>query len=214
MGRVQAWLAALAILSLASAGAASAQAERPLNLVVLGDSLTAGYGLPGNAAFPAQLERALKERGHAVTIQNAGVSGDTASGGLSRLGWSAPDGTDAVIVALGANDALRGIDPKLTRAALDEIIQRLRARNIPVLLVGMYAPRNLGPDYVRAFDVIFPELAKKHGVALYPFFLEGVVGERSMNLADGVHPNAQGVAVMVKGILPTLEEFLGRLRKA
>lgn len=202
------------MLGITLAGASAAQGERPFNLVVLGDSLTAGYGLPGNAAFPAQLERALKERGHAVAIQNAGVSGDTASGGLSRLDWSVPEGTDGVIVALGANDALRGIDPNVTRAALEQIIQRLKARNIPLLLAGMYAPRNLGSDYVRAFDAIYPELARQHGVTLYPFFLEGLVGERSLNLPDGMHPNERGVAAMVKGILPTVEEFLDRLRKA
>src|SRR5204862_4532638 len=144
-------------------------ADRPVRIVVLGDSLSAGLGLPAQDTLPAKLERALRAKGVAVEIQNAGVSGDTAAGGLARLDWSVPDGTDAVILELGANDALRGADPKQTRAALNAIIRRLKERRIAVLLAGMLAPRNLGEDYARGFDPIYPELAAAHGLVLYPF---------------------------------------------
>ncbi|PSC07009.1 arylesterase [Alsobacter soli] len=190
----------------------AALASRPLRVVALGDSLTAGYMLPQDAAFPEQLEKALKAQGVAVEIQNAGVSGDTASQGLERLDWSVPDGTDAVIVELGANDALRGVDPAVTRKALDEIIARLKARNIAVLLAGMYAPRNMGADYVQAFDGIYRDLAAKHGVPLYPFFLDGIAGDRALNLQDGLHPNPQGVKVIVSRILPAVTSFLNTVK--
>ncbi len=189
-------------------------ADRPMRIVVLGDSLSAGFGLAANEALPAKLETALKAKGIAVAVENAGVSGDTAAGGLSRLDWSVPDGTDAVILELGANDALRGIDPKATRASLDAIIRRLKERRIAVLLAGMLAPRNLGPDYAKAFDAIYPELAAAHGLILYPFILEGVAGERTLNLSDGIHPTAAGVDVMVKGMLPKVEELIARVRAA
>jgi len=184
---------------------------RPLKLVALGDSLTAGYGLPGEAAFPAVLERALRAKGYAVSITNAGVSGDTTSGGLARLDWSVPDGTDGVILELGANDMLRGIDPNVARQALDQILARLRDRGIPVLLTGMYASRNLGAEYVARFEAIFPDLAKKYGVPLYPFFLDGVAGVREFALPDGLHPTAKGVQVVVERILPTVERFVAQL---
>jgi acyl-CoA thioesterase-1 len=184
---------------------------QPLRLVALGDSLTAGYGLPQEAAFPVALERALKAKGHRVEIINAGVSGDTASGGLDRLDWSVPDGTDGVILELGANDMLRGLDPAVTRKALEAIVERLKARNIPVLLAGMYASRNLGSDYVQKFDPIYPDIAKKHDLVLYPFFLDGVAGDRSLNLPDGLHPTAKGVEIIVGRILPSVEGFLARL---
>ena len=190
---------------------AQGAAMRPLKLVALGDSLTAGYGLPGEAAFPAVLERALRAKGYAVSIANAGVSGETTSGGLARLDWSVPDGTDGVILELGANDMLRGIDPNVPRQALDQILARLRERGIPVLLTGMYASRNLGPDYVARFEAIFPDLAKKHGVPLYPFFLDGVAGVRELTLPDGLHPTAKGVQVVVERILPTVERFVAQL---
>ncbi|MEH3147157.1 MAG: arylesterase [Methylobacterium frigidaeris] len=190
-----------------------AAADRPLSLVALGDSLTAGYGLPADAAFPAVLERALKARGASVTVANAGVSGDTATGGLDRVEWSVPDGTDGVILELGANDMLRGTDPAVTEKALDGIITRLKARGIPVLLAGMKAGRNLGPDYVARFDAIFPALAQKHGLLLYPFFLDGIAGERGLNLPDGLHPTRAGVERIVQGILPTVEDFVKRLRQ-
>src|SRR5262245_48943025 len=167
-----------------------AAVERPVRIVALGDSLTAGYGLAADKAFPARLARALAARGHVVEIANAGVSGDTTSDGLARLDWSVPDGTDAVILELGANDALRGIDPAIVRAALEAIMSRLKERRIAVLLAGMRAPPNLGVDYVRAFDAIFPELATKFGAVLYPFFLDGVATERNLNQPDGMHPTA------------------------
>ena len=187
-------------------------ANGPIRIVALGDSLTAGLGLPAKDAFPAQLERALRAKGYDVAIANAGVSGDTASAGLARVDWSVPDGTEAVILELGANDALRGIDPKVTRAALDNILQRLQARGIAVLLCGMLAPRNLGPDYVRAFDSIFPELAAKYDAIFYPFFLEGVLTQQNFTLKDRVHPSAAGIAAIVVGILPKAEELIARVR--
>lgn len=182
-----------------------------MKLVALGDSLTAGYNLPASAAFPVVLEKTLRDKGVAVEIVNAGVSGDTTQGGLERLDWSVPDGTDGVILELGANDALRGIDPALPRQALDTIIARLKARNIPVLLAGMYAPRNLGADYTGRFDAIYPELAQKYGLVLYPFFLEGIAGDKALNQADGLHPTAEGVRVIVRSILPTVERFVASL---
>jgi len=185
--------------------------ERTLRLVALGDSLTAGYGLPQEAAFPAVLERALKAKGYRVEIANAGVSGDTSSGGLDRLDWSVPDGTDGVIVELGANDMLRGLDPAITRRNIEGIVERLKAKNIPVMLAGMYASRNLGPDYIRKFDTIYSDIAEKHDLVLYPFFLDGVAGERSHNLPDGLHPTAKGVEMIVERILPSVETFLARL---
>ncbi|WP_246102194.1 arylesterase [Methylobacterium terricola] len=186
---------------------------RSLNLVALGDSLTAGYGLPAAAAFPVQLEAALKARGHAVAVANAGVSGDTATGGLDRVDWSVPDGTDGVILELGANDMLRGTDPAVTEKALDAIVARLKARGIPVMLAGMRAAPNLGLDYGKRFDAIYPRLAERYGLILYPFFLDGIAGDRSLNLADGLHPTRDGVAKVVTGILPSVEDFLTRLRK-
>ena len=210
------WRALVTALLLAAASAmhaapANAAPDRTVKLVALGDSLTAGYNLPQSAAFPTVLEAALKARGHKVEIANAGVSGDTATGGLDRLDWSVPDGTDGVILELGANDMLRGTDPDVTRRALETIIVRLKERKIPVLLAGMYAARNLGPDYTRRFDAIYPELAQKHGLTLYPFFLDGVAGQARLALPDGMHPSAEGVKVMVERVLPTLEMFLGSI---
>jgi acyl-CoA thioesterase-1 len=193
------------------AGAALA-ADRPVKIVALGDSLTAGYQLPASETFPARLERALKAKGLAVEIANAGVSGDTSTGGLSRLAWSVPEGTDAVILELGANDMLRGVDPNVTREALDAIIRKLKQRGIELLLCGMRAPPNLGADYARAFDPIYPQLAEKHGVLFYPFFLDGVAANASLNLSDGMHPNGNGVAAIVNGILPKVEELIARVR--
>ena len=187
-------------------------AERPIRIVVLGDSLAAGFGLAAPDALPAKLERALKQKGMAVAIENAGVSGDTPAGGLARLDWSVGEGTDAVILELGANDALRGSDPKATRTALEAIIKRLKERHIAVLLAGMLAPRNFGPDYARAFDAIYPELAAAHDLILYPFILEGVAGDRALNQPDGLHPTAAGVDVMVDGMLPKVEELIGRVK--
>ncbi len=180
-------------------------------MVVLGDSLSAGLGLPASSAFPARLQKSLQAKGIAVDIINAGVSGDTTSGGRDRLDWSVPEGTEAVILELGANDALRGIDPRVTRAALTDILTRLKARRIAVLLCGMLAPPNYGSDYSARFNAIYPELAKSFGVPLYPFFLEGVATDASLNQADGLHPTAEGVDMIVKNILPTVEAFLGTI---
>jgi acyl-CoA thioesterase I len=184
---------------------------RPVSIVALGDSLTAGYGLPAPAAFPNVLEQALRAKGRNVSIQNAGVSGDTASGGRDRLDWSVPDGTDLVIVALGANDALRGVDVSVTTAALDMILTRLAERKIPALLAGMLAPPNNGTVYGEAFRDMYVGLGKKHNVPLYPFFLDGVAGVPSMNLPDQLHPNAEGVREMVRRILPVVEARLDHL---
>jgi acyl-CoA thioesterase-1 len=187
-------------------------AGRAVNIVALGDSLTAGYGLVATDAFPAQLQRALEARGIAATVVNAGVSGDTTTGGLARLDWSVPDGTDAVILELGANDALRGIDPAVTRKTLDAMLRRFQERKIPVLLCGMMAPPNLGAEYGRAFNAIYPDLAAKTGALLYPFFLTGVAADPGLNQRDGMHPTAAGVAVIVARILPQVEELIARVR--
>lgn len=195
------------LLSAMNTGAASAQTT-PLRLVAFGDSLSAGYLLPADAAFPVVLEKALRSKGLNVEVANAGVSGDTTAGGLARLDWSVPDGVQGVILELGANDALRGLDPALAEQALDTIITRLRARRIKVLLAGMLAPRNNGPEYSAAFDAMYPRLATKHGLRLYPFFLEGVLGEQGMTLADRMHPSRQGVETIVARILPTVELFI------
>ena len=203
----------VATLASAAPSSRTEAASRPIRLVALGDSLMAGYNLPENAAFPAVLEKALKAKGHNVEIANAGVSGDTAMGGLDRLAWSVPDGTDGVIVELGANDMLRGLDPAIKRRAIESIVERLRARNIPVMLAGMFASRNLGADYARRFDSLYRDIAEKHGVVLYPFFLDGIVGDRALNLPDGVHPSAKGVEVIAERILPTVESFLGRIQQ-
>lgn len=187
------------------------RAQGPVKIVALGDSLTAGFGLPAAESFPVKLERALATVGVAASIANAGVSGDTASGGLARLDWSVPEGTDAVIIELGANDALRGIDPKVTRGALETILQRLKRRQIPVLLCGMVSPPNMGPDYARMFDSIFPELARSYDAVFYPFFLEGVAAETGLNQRDGLHPTAAGVDVIVTRILPKVENLIARV---
>lgn len=179
-------------------------------VLALGNSLTAGYGLPATAGFVAQLQAALDARGLDVRIVDAGVSGDTTAGGLARLDWILADGADAAIVELGANDALRGIDPASSRSNLDGILGALGERGRPVLLAGMAAPRNLGAQYVAAFDGMYPELADTHGVIFYPFFLDGVAGVPSLNQSDGIHPNAQGVAVIVERILPYVLRLLDR----
>jgi acyl-CoA thioesterase-1 len=185
-----------------------------MSLVALGDSLSAGYQLPADAAFPAVLEQALRTKGLDVTVANAGVSGDTAQAGLDRLDWSVPDGTDAVIVELGANDMLRGLDPAATEKTLDAILTRLQARGIKVLLAGIYALPNLGADYEARFRAIFPALAAKHAVPLYPFFLDGVTGNKALELPDGMHPNAEGVKVMVTKVLPAVEALVRAAQKS
>lgn len=203
------FFASLAITALLSAGFARAE---PVKLVGFGDSLMAGYQLPAADAFPVKLEKALREKGHDVEIANAGVSGDTSSGGLARLDWSIPEGTDGVILELGANDALRGIAPEETEKNLDAMLTRLRERGIAVLLAGMMAPPNMGADYAERFNGIYKRLADKHGVPLYPFFLDGVVTHANLQIEDGMHPNPEGVDVMVRSFLPAAEAFLASIK--
>jgi acyl-CoA thioesterase-1 len=205
--------AALFAASLLAAAPAGAQDET-LEIVAFGDSLVHGYGLPEGEPFPAQLEAALHARGYdAVEVVNAGSSGDTSDSGRSRLSWVLSDSADAAIVVLGANDALRGIDPAVTRKNLDAILAALQEKGIATLLAGMKAPRNMGQDYVAEFDAIYPELAEKHGVLLYPFFLQGVAQDPDLNQSDGIHPNAEGVAVIVENILPKVESLIARARE-
>lgn len=208
----------IAIVAALSAGfgvAAAAQqaaGPSPVKIVALGDSLTAGYGLSDKDGFVPRLQAALTAKGIAAEVVNAGVSGDTSSDGLARLDWSVLQGTSAVIVELGANDMLRGIKPQLTRDALDKILQRLTARHIAVLLCGMRAAPNLGADYGNAFEAIYPDLAAKYGVLLYPFFLDGVAGNLKLTQPDGMHPNPAGVDIIVERILPKVEELAARAR--
>lgn len=190
---------------LALGGPALAETFR---IVGFGDSLMAGYQLPAADAFPVKLEKALRENGYEIEIANAGVSGDTSSGGLARLDWSIPEGTQGVILELGANDALRGIPPEETEKNLDAMLTRLKERGIAVLLAGMLAPPNMGPEYGERFNGIYQRMAEKHGVALYPFFLDGVVTKANLQLEDGMHPNSEGVDVMVATILPAAEAFI------
>jgi len=182
-------------------------------IVALGDSLTAGLGLPQDQTFPAQLEAALKARGKNVTVVNAGVSGDTAVAALKRLDWAMPPEASAVIVELGGNDALQGIPPQGTKQALEEIIEKVQAKGLPVLLAGMEAPRNMGSDYVEEFSAIYADLAKRYDVIFYPFFLEGAALTDGMMQPDGIHPNAKGVAAIVRNIMPKVEELLARVER-
>ena len=194
----------LAWLALAAAGLRAEAGAGELRILMLGDSLTAGYGLAARDALPAKLEAALRARDLDVRVINAGVSGDTTAGGLARLEWALADRPHAVIVALGANDALRAIDPALARSNLDRLLGVLAERRLPVLLAGMVAPRNLGRDYGARFDALYPELAARHGTLLYPFLLDGVATVAALNQADGIHPNAAGVEVIVERILPSV----------
>lgn len=196
--------AAVLTLALAVVGAAA----EPYRIVGFGDSLMAGYQLDAGQSFPEKLEAALKARGHDIVITNAGVSGDTSSGGLSRLDWSVPDETDLVILELGANDMLRGLAPELTEQNLVAMIERLRDRDIAVILAGMMAAPNLGDDYGARFNAIYPRLAESYELPFYPFFLDGVTAVPGLLLADGMHPNAEGVDRMVEGFLPVIEEVL------
>jgi acyl-CoA thioesterase I len=201
-------LAAALVVALIPAAAAVAG---PIRIVGLGDSLMAGYQLPPGDSFPEVLEKALRAKGYDVTVANAGVSGDTTSDGLQRLDWSVPAGTDAVILELGANDALRGIDPRTTEANLEAIIADLKKRGIATVLAGMLAPPNMGADYTQAFDAIYPRLAEKYGLVFYPFFLDRVAAKTQLLLPDGMHPNPQGVDAMVAGFLPTAETLIRKL---
>ncbi len=177
-------------------------------ILALGDSLTAGYGLPAGQGFAPQLERALRAKGHDVRVIDAGVSGDTTAGGLARLDWALGDDPQVAIVELGANDALRGLDPDQAFRNLDAILTRLKGQGVRVVLAGMVAPANWGPEYGRTFNAIYRRLADKHDVAHYPFFLDGVAKDSKLNLSDGLHPTAEGVAVIVRRILPVVESVL------
>ena len=208
-------LAILTVVSFAaftSSKAISTETDGGPTIVVLGDSLVAGYQLPPGTGFPDRLQVALNDNGLSAKIVGAGVSGDTTSGGLSRLAWSVPDDTDAVILELGANDALRGLPPKTTAENLDNMVSQLLDRNIKVLLVGILAPPNMGEDYAAAFNPIYASLAEKHDIPLYPFFLDGVITVEGMTLADGMHPSEAGVDVMVEKILPEVERLIEELR--
>jgi len=200
-------------LVVAPAMSLAAQDSKPIRIVAFGDSLTAGFNLKPSEAFPSVLQRELSARGQNVAILNSGVSGDTTASGRQRFDWAIPEGTEAVILELGANDALRGIDPELARAQLEAIVLKLKQRNIEVLLAGMTAPRNWGEDYVRAFNRIYPDLARKHGLLHYPFFLDGVALKPELNLPDGLHPNAKGVEEIARRMIPAVEELIARARK-
>ncbi len=195
----------------AAMAAGGEKGKDKIKLVAFGDSLTAGYGVRPGEAFPVQLEAALRAKGLNVEVINSGVSGDTASAGLERFDWAVPDDADAVILELGANDALRGVAPEQTSMTLDKLLTKLGERKLPVLLAGMRAPKNWGDDYANKFDAIFPTLASKHNALLYPFFLDGVVMDRSMNQGDGIHPTGKGVAVIVSRIQPLVEELIAKL---
>lgn len=211
---IKTWIIA-AMISLGSGSIQAAEAPvskadggEPFEIVALGDSLSAGYLLPPGAGFPEQLGRALKAKGHHVNVMNAGVSGDTSTGGLARLDWAVGPETDALILELGSNDALRGIEPEVTRANLDAILQKMSERGVKVLIAGMQAPPNMGDDYAADFNGIFADLAEEYDAPLYPFFLDGVAAERHLNLPDGIHPTQEGVGVIVERILPHVERLI------
>ena len=203
-------LVSICFVALPSLGLANQNAvsDRPLAVVGFGDSLMSGFELPIQDSFTAQLEKALQDKGINVSIANAGVAGETTTDGLSRLDWSVPDGTDIVILEFGANDALRGISPEISEKNLSAIIERLQQRKIEVVLAGMLAPPNMGKDYEEKFNGIFPRLAAKYNVPLYPFFMDGVATQKSLQLDDGMHPNAKGVARMVEGFMPVMEKTI------
>ena len=219
-GRLAIILTALSWLAVGAASPTAAQTSvpepggKPIAIVAFGDSLTQGYGVDPGKAFPEQLQAALRKDGLNATVDNAGVSGDTTTGGLSRLDWSVPQSADLVIVELGANDALRGISPEITRKNLDEILKRLTERGQTVVFTGMLAPPNMGEDYARRFNAIYPDLAKQYPVTFYPFFLDGVAAEPGLNQADAMHPNSEGVAVIVGRMKPVIEKALGETAKA
>ncbi len=196
----------------AAVAAETARDEAPVRIVAFGDSLTAGFQLAPSEAFPVQLEKALRERGHKVVVTNAGVSGDTTAAGLARFDWAIPDDTEAVILELGANDGLRGVPPEAARANLDKILSRLESKNIDILMSGVPAPTNWGEEYKASFDPMYSDLAEKYGALLYPFFLEGVALDPALNLPDGLHPNAKGVGIVVSRILPKVEELIARVK--
>ncbi|KZL17030.1 Arylesterase precursor [Pseudovibrio axinellae] len=212
LGLVSGAVIALGLVVFSSVASFAQDESKPVKLVALGDSLTAGYQLPPEDAFPVKLEKALQEKGYNVTVVNAGVSGDTTSGGLSRLDWSVGDDVDGVILELGANDALRGLDPSSTRKNLDTMLERLGTRGIPVLIAGMQAPPNMGSEFGQEFNALYGELAERHGVLFYPFFLDGVAAQPELNLGDGIHPTGEGVSIIVEKILPSVELLIKRTK--
>jgi acyl-CoA thioesterase I len=213
------WLLVFSTAWIAFCSAQSAAAEEQgtldrgeITILAFGDSLTAGYHIPPDKAFPVQLQAALREKGYPVRVLNSGVSGDTAADGLARLDWSLEGKIDGAIVEFGANDALRGLDPKVTEPALAGILKALKERGIELLLAGMEAPRNWGADYDNAFRAMYPRLAEEYGALLYPFFLKDVAARPGLNLADGLHPTPEGVAIVVRNILPEVEKLIARIR--
>lgn len=218
-GLIWPWIAAISTAAIAFLFACSASAQNQeasngeIVILAFGDSLTAGYLLPPDKSFPAQLQGALRDKGHNVRVINSGVSGDTAADGLARLDWSLNEKVDGAIVEFGGNDALRGFDPKITQPSLDAILQGLKDRRIELLVAGMEAPRNWGPDYDDAFRKMYSVVAEKYGALLYPFFLKDVATVRSLNLSDGLHPTSEGVAVIVRNILPTVETLIERIKE-
>lgn len=212
--KIVSFIAAAIAMVLSGLGSGTAIAKEDLRLLVLGDSLAAGYGVAPAQAFPIKLQAALVARGHAVRVINAGVSGDTTAGGLARLDWVMGDKPHAVIVELGANDGLRGLDVRAMRGNLDAILTRFQKENIKILLTGMKAPPNYGGVYVRDFDQVFLDLAKQHDVVFYPFFLDGVATSRDLNQSDGIHPNGDGVDIIVRNIMPAVEQLLARIAAA
>ena len=211
LGRPALQVLAASLAMLTSVPAYAEGGETPLILIAFGDSLTAGYQLPASAAFPAQLEVALRAKGYKVQVVNAGVSGDTTANALERLDWVLQTPADGVILELGANDALRGLDPKIPRANIDKLIGQFKTKGLDILLAGMRAPTNWGAGYKASFDAIFPDLASIHGVALYPYFLDGVRLEPTLLQTDGLHPTSKGVAEIVKRMLPSVEELMTRI---
>ncbi|HEX2592225.1 MAG TPA: arylesterase [Rhizomicrobium sp.] len=184
----------------------------PVKILAIGTSLTQGYGLPPGTEIPVVLEAQLKATHIDAKVINAGVSGDTSSGGLARLDWSLADHPNVAMVELGSNDALRGVPPRVTEKNLSAILAKLKAAHIPVLLLGMQAPRNLGPEYAKEFDPIYPRLAKQYGVALYPFVLDGVALNPKLNQADGIHPNPAGVKIIVGKLLPYVKTLVAQVK--
>ncbi len=202
-----AFVAALALFSMGASFAGS-----PVKILAIGTSLTQGYGLPPGTEIPAVLEASLKAKGINASVINAGVSGDTSAGGLSRLDWSLADHPDVAIIELGSNDALRGIDPSQTEKNLSAILAKLKAAHVPVLLLGMRAPRNFGPEYAAKFDPIYPKLAKQYDALLYPFVLDGVALNPKLNQADGIHPNPQGVKIIVSRLMPDVLKLVAEAK--
>jgi acyl-CoA thioesterase-1 len=208
-GRFKAMLSTIVCVILVGASAHAA----PVKILALGTSLTQGYGLPPGTEFPVVLEAKLRAAGIDAKVINAGVSGDTSTGGLARLDWSLADHPDAAIVELGSNDALRGLAPDQTETNLSAILQRLKDAHVPALLLGMKAPRNLGPEYAAQFDPIYQRVAKRQGVLLYPFVVDGVALNPKLNQADGIHPNPAGVRIIVERMLPYVKRLLTQVKR-